>query len=153
MQRAKLKRPRTFDEFCEQFTDKKIPHVKIGRRYFYDPLGHYEKYKNLDLFSVGIYLGEEKGEFFATTALVDLLSEDKKGAVVNNKAAWLYICGRDVLMSGVIKPTTDDITIVRDEEGNVLGFGKTMIKHDPRLRNALYIKNILDRGEYLHRER
>jgi ribosome biogenesis protein Nip4 len=152
--------PRTFKEFCQQFTSDELPHVvKIGKRYFYDPqeLLKMAEEKRWDAFGVGLYLGEERRDFQPTSALIDLLSQHSdKRVVVGSKAAWLFLCGRDILMDGVAEPGRfehDELVFVADLQGNILGYGKIVSRFDGKMRNKTYVKHILDKGEYLRRER
>lgn len=151
---------RTFAEFCNMFTPHPLPDVvKIGKRYFYDPQGLLKlaEERKWEAFSVGMYLGEEKGDFRPTSALIDLLAaRNDKRVVVGSKAAWLYLCGRDVLMEGVLEPGTyhsNELVFVADHNGNVLGYGKVFGTFNASWRNKIYVKHILDKGEYLRRER
>jgi ribosome biogenesis protein Nip4 len=151
---------RTFAEFCKQFTSEDIPDVvKIGKRYFYDPL-HLLKVTQehkWDAFSVGLYLGEEKKEFQATSALIDLLAQkNEKRVIVGSKAAWLFLCGRDILMDGVFEAgefAHNELAFVADHNGNVLGYGTVVAPYNTKMKNKTYVKHRLDKGEYLHRER
>lgn len=155
-----MQRPKTFQEFCRQFTNDELPDVvKIGRRYFYDPKGLLKiaTEKRWDIFSVGLYLGEERGDFKPTSALIDLLAARNENRVlVGSKAAWLYLCGRDILMDGVLEPglyKQNDLVFVADHQGNVLGYGRIYTMYNNKWRNKIYVKHILDKGEYLRRER
>ena len=142
--------------FCQQFNTD-IPHVQIGKRYFHDPHNLLEIAKDWKPFSVGIYLGEERGTFRPSPALLGMIAEHvTERVVLDEKSAWLFICGRDVLMQGVV--TTDeynagDLAIVSDEDGNVLGYGKIKTAYDKVKKSKAYVKNLLDIGEYLRRER
>jgi ribosome biogenesis protein Nip4 len=152
--------PKTFEEFCQLFTEERLPHVvKIGRRYFADPdnlLAYTEEHK-MDPFSVGLYLGEERATFQPTSALIDMLAKHTdRRVVVSAKAAWLFLCGRDVLMDGAIRPgehPNGAYVIVTDSGERVLGFGRVLGRFDPRMHNKIYVKHLLDKGEYLRRER
>jgi len=146
-----------FQQFCRQFTSKELEHVvKIGKRYFYDPKGLLDA-QHWEVFSVGLFLGEEKREFQPTSALIDLLAQhNQKRVVVGSKAAWLFLCARDILMDGVLEPGLFDhqeLAIVADHEGNVLGYGKVVAPFNSKMRNKTYVKHILDKGEYLRREK
>jgi ribosome biogenesis protein Nip4 len=151
---------RTFSDFIIQFGVDELPDVvKIGRRYFYDPKGLLKlaEEKRWEAFSVGLYLGEEKGQFYPTSALVDLLAaRSDKRVVVGSKAAWLFLCGRDILMEGVLEPGVhkkDELVFVADHNENIIGYGRIFTMHNASWRNKIYVKHILDKGEYLRRER
>lgn len=148
---------RTFEEFCSRFARTPLQHVtKIKRGYFWDPEGLHKEAEPWDPFAVGIYLGEERGSFRPTPALLDLLAPHaERNVVVNEKAAWLFLCGRDVLMHGVVEGAFEkgEFVIVRDEESNVLGCGILSSRFDRKHKSRQYIKHLLDRGDYLRRER
>lgn len=140
-------------EFCARFQAPEIPHVRIGKRFFHDPLGL--RREGWDTFSVGLFLGEDRQRFRPTSALIELIAPHVvRRIVVNEKTAWLFLCGKDVLGEGILETDDydkDELAIVADAEGNVLGYGKIV---SPRARNDndLVVKNILDKGEYLRRE-
>ncbi|MDD9954172.1 MAG: hypothetical protein OXR66_07615 [Candidatus Woesearchaeota archaeon] len=139
-----------FHEFCAQFGA--LEHVvQIGKRYFYDPAGLHRD--DWDIFSVGMYLGEEKKTFKPSSALITLLATEKK-VVLNEKATWLFLCGRDVFMGGVVAGEfpKNELVFVVDERENVLGYGK-IAKAFSKKKSHIYIQNLLDKGEYLRRER
>jgi ribosome biogenesis protein Nip4 len=153
-------KPATFDQFCRQFTDKPLPHVvKIGKRYFFDPkdLLKVAQEHKWDVFSVGLYLGEERKEFTPTSAFIDLLAaRNDQRVAVGNKAAWLFVCGRDILMDGVLEAgdlRVNDLAFVVDHKHNLLGYGRIVAPYHPKMRNKTYLKHVLDKGEYLRRER
>lgn len=150
----------TFEEFCRLFTQEPLPHViRIGKRYFYDPLDLHKLVaeKGWEPFSVGIYLGEDKGGFKPSSGLVELLAKrTEEKVLVGDKAAWLFLCGKDVLMEGVLEPGVFEATyrvIVADKDGNTLGFGKIASPFNAQRKHGAYVKRILDKGEYLRRER
>ncbi len=98
---------------------------------------------------VGIYLGKAGERFKPGFFLLELLKAQGqvKKAVVNQKAAWLFLCGRDILKESIIRKDMlepkDDV-LVLDPQGNVLGYGFYMSER---------IRNVLDRGDFLRRER
>lgn len=148
----------TFDEFCRLFTPEPLPHVvRIGKRYFYDPHGLHAKALGWDAFSVGIYLGEERGDFKPSSGLIELLAGRTEAKVlVGDKAAWLFLCGKDILMEGVLEPGQFEATyrvIVADKDGQALGYGKVASPYNPKRKHGAYVKHLLDKGEYLRRER
>ncbi len=75
-------------------------------------------------------LGKVKnGVFFPSFNLLDmLLPVAANKVVVDRKAAWLFICGRDIFGSGVVKvmgsKRKGDATLVLNEFGECLGFGR-----------------------------
>lgn len=154
-----IPRPKTLNEYVALFTKETIPHVKIGRRCFYDPhnLLQYARNNKMDPYSVGLFLGEERDVFQPTSALINLIAErsDKK-VKVNDKAAWLYLCNRDVLMTSVLDPNEQEPNtnvIVMDTKEQVIGAGLIVTDFDSKMKNKVFIKHRIDKGEYLRREK
>ncbi len=78
--------------------------------------------------------------------------------IVDKKTAWLFICGRDVFKQGILKlmgtKRKGDYTLVLNEHKECLGFGKILHDiHKEREANKVVVKNILDIGDFLRRER
>lgn len=113
-----------------------------------------------DFFYAGIYLGKAKDRlFFPSFPLLGMIAE-KEGVnktVVNEKAEWLFVCGRDLFKQGIVKMGVSarrgTYTLVLNERGECLGFGKIVSKiaqiEDKR---AVIVKNISDIGDFLRRE-
>jgi len=113
-----------------------------------------------DFFYVGLFLGKVKeGKFFPSFTLLSMLA--KQGAnlvVLDRKAAWLYICGRDLLASSIMrvqgsgKKNTN--TLVMNEFGECLGFGRIVSNLRSRAPpDGLAVRNVSDIGDFLRRER
>jgi ribosome biogenesis protein Nip4 len=110
-----------------------------------------------NFYYAGLYLGKEKDRvFFPSFNLLNMLARVAANkVVVNRKAAWLFICGRDVFGTGIVKvmgsKSNGDATLVLNEFGECLGFGKiTGDLSGPRKKVA--VKNVLDIGDFLRRE-
>jgi len=112
-----------------------------------------------DFYYVGTYLGKvKKGKFFPSFNLLVILARgDANKVVVDKKAAWLFICGRDIFRRGMLTARGSrkkgDHTLVMNEFGECLGFGK--IVHglsEETKKNEVAVKNILDVGDFLRRE-
>jgi ribosome biogenesis protein Nip4 len=158
-----------FTDFLAEFslTEDNIGHTtRIGRRCFLTLPEHDEliaKHRK-ELFGCGVFLGEEKERFEPSAALLELIaaktSEHK--TVVDEKAAWLYLCDRDILDKGVVQmgsPTKSGYLLVQDERDENLGYGfvpgatrKQSGKAKFRNKNVA-VRNLLDRGFFLRRER
>jgi ribosome biogenesis protein Nip4 len=110
-----------------------------------------------DFFYAGLYLGKVKnGLFFPSFNLLDMLLEVATNRVVlGRKAAWLFICGRDVLREGILKSIGSkqrgEAVLVLNEFGECLGFGRLV--GGPVGRGSLGVKHVLDVGDFLRRER
>jgi ribosome biogenesis protein Nip4 len=110
-----------------------------------------------NFYYAGLYLGKVKNSvFFPSFNLLNLLLDVAANkVVVDRKAAWLFICGRDVFASGVIKvmgsKRKGENTLVLNEFGECLGFGK--ITGNFSATKEVSVKNVLDAGDFLRRER
>jgi ribosome biogenesis protein Nip4 len=109
-------------------------------------------------FYAGTYLGKTKGgRFFPSFGLLSLMARSRaKRIVVDRRTEWLFICGRDVFKKGIIKTTgverKGDHALVLNEHGECLGFGRVLQNPDED-RGEVFVKNILDIGDFLRRER
>jgi|GEM_PF-207843 len=150
----------TLHDFCGEFgvDEKEFGTVlELGRRFYLvnddQPLlATIERLKK-NLFSAGVYLGEEKQRFEPSAALLELISRrtTEHKAIVDEKAAWLFLCDRDILDKGVVKmaePTKAGFLLVQNEQDENLGFGLLSKK-----RGNMAVRNVLDRGNFLRRER
>ena len=106
----------------------------------------------------GLYLGKIKGGIFHPSfPLLSMIAEQAKNkVVVDDKAAWLFICGRDIFKEGLVKvygsKNRGAYTLVFNRRGECLGFGK-IIKNLDKAKSGVVIKNVLDVGDFLRRER
>ncbi len=110
-------------------------------------------------FYVGAYLGAVKGaSFFPSFLLLAMLAESKANKlVIDKKTAWLFICGRDIFQQGILKENNlkkGDYTLIMNEHNECLGFGKIMhnLRGVPDAKKVA-VKNILDIGDFLRREK
>jgi ribosome biogenesis protein Nip4 len=158
-----------FTDFLSEFNlaEQDIGHItRAGRRCFltlpeHDALIATHK---RELFGCGVFLGEEKERFEPSAALLELIAAKTREhkTVVDEKAAWLYLCDRDILDKGVVQmgaPTKSGYLLVQDERDENLGYGfapgaarKQSGKARSRDKNVA-VKNLLDRGFFLRRER
>jgi ribosome biogenesis protein Nip4 len=130
--------------------------VKKGGRYFLLNETLHRLIRK-DFYYAGTYLGKVKnGKFFPSFNLLAILAKGKANKiVVDGKAAWLFICGRDVFRRGIVtvhgSRRKGDYTLVLNEFGECLGFGK--ITHSLDAEGAqVVVKNISDIGDFLRRE-
>ncbi|MBW2964275.1 hypothetical protein KY363_02340 [Candidatus Woesearchaeota archaeon] len=103
--------------------------------------------------SAGLFLGTEKSKKFTPSlALLDLLGKaSHRWVAVDDKAEWLFLCGRDVFASSVLKANvTSGVVLVANSRGEILGYGK--ITGTPGKKDSVFVKNLLDRGDFLRRE-
>ncbi|MFP4118656.1 MAG: hypothetical protein ACLFTH_01220 [Candidatus Woesearchaeota archaeon] len=99
----------------------------------------------------GLFLGREKdGIFRAGTALLERIAPiTNRKVVLNSKASWLFVCGRDVFEKNILPQSTDatGLVLVLDEDEEVLGLAKADKK-----KGMLTYTNITDIGQRLRRE-
>ena len=96
------------------------------------------------------------GVFFPSFNLLNMLVDVAANKiVVDQKAAWLFICGRDVFRTGIVKVMGSkhkgDATLVLNEFGECLGFG-TIMDNLNESDSKVAVKNVLDIGDFLRRE-
>ncbi len=137
------------ENFVALFTDEHITYVERTNRFFFVPddvLSHEEK-NGLKTLSIGLPLGEIKNtEFHPSLPLLSWIAEHSTHKVfITDKATWLFLCGRDVPKDAIIKTYVEyGLVLVQNKENENLGYGKITPKG---------IRNLLDRGDYLRRER
>ena len=121
-----------------------------------------EKLKSViqkDFFYAGVYLGKAKdGRFFPSFNLLAMMAEcGANSVVVNKKAAWLFICGRDIFARGITSVhgscRKGDFTLVLNGFGECLGFGRIARDLDSEAKkNEVAVRNVSDVGDFLRRE-
>ncbi|MFC1742096.1 hypothetical protein ACFL3V_06175 [Nanoarchaeota archaeon] len=148
------------EAFISKFTEQRLLHVeKIGRNYYQvlpplkSVMEKVSKNLNREPHYAGIFLGEEKGKKFTPSlALLDLIGHaSHRWVKVDDKAEWLFLCGRDVFGKSVVKANvhSGEVLVVSQKE-EVLGYGKITGSLDKS--EKVYVTNILDKGDYLRRE-
>ncbi len=92
--------------------------------------------------SVGLFLGTTKHPFTPSIPLLRIITpHTEKKITLNEKSAWLFVCGRDAFSDNILKgDTNSSLVIVLDENGETLGLAKK--KPD------MY-KNIVHAGQFL----
>jgi ribosome biogenesis protein Nip4 len=139
--------------------DERLIVKKVNRHFLLN-----EKLRSLitdDFFYAGTYLGKTKGSvFFPSFSLLSMISEkkDSNKVVVDDKAEWLFICGRDVFQRGIIKVMgtgkKGELTLVLNQREECLGFGKIIRDLSlERSKQNVAIENVSDIGDFLRRER
>jgi ribosome biogenesis protein Nip4 len=103
-----------------------------------------------DIYSLGLFLGEEKTGFNPSPALMDLISKfpdaQSKKIFVNKKAEWMFLCGRNVLSDSFARNPnnlSEGLVFVQNERDENLGYGLF------KMEDTMIIKHILDKGRYL----
>jgi ribosome biogenesis protein Nip4 len=150
----------SIEQFTRQFTDWTIPDtLKIGRCYYQAEPGlrelvsGIEKRTGIQPNSAGLFLGEEVSrKFRPSIALLDMVgAKTDRWVIVDDKAEWLFLCGRDVFFGAVVRSNVrSGVAIVLNSKKEVLGYG--LVSEKAKKNEDIMIKNILDRGDYLRRE-
>jgi len=116
-------------------------------------------YIQKDFYYAGTYLGKAKrGKFFPSFNLLTILAKgDANKIVVDKKAAWLFICGRDIFRREILtvrgSRRKGDHTLVMNEFGECLGFGKIGCRLDGAAKKMeVAVENVSDVGDFLRRE-
>jgi ribosome biogenesis protein Nip4 len=168
------------NEFIKKFTDKQVPDIVRIRNQYFQLSPELEKEMNVisksfnkTAYSAGIFLGEEKGKrFFPSIALIDILAEFCKNYItVDEKAEWLFLCGRDILSNSVIdssfanntsfnnnsfnngvdlRQSKSRLAIVLNKRKEVLGYG--LLGGKKGRKSSCFLENLLDRGAFLRKE-
>jgi ribosome biogenesis protein Nip4 len=109
-------------------------------------------------FYAGTYLGKIKDRrFFPSLSLLAMLAEKEANKIiVDTKTEWLFICGRDIFKRGIMKTMGSRkkgaFVLILNQYGECLGFGK-IIRDLNKETSGVAVKNVLDIGDFLRRER
>jgi ribosome biogenesis protein Nip4 len=109
-------------------------------------------------FVAGLYMGKAKeGKFFPSFNLLNMIAaEGGNRVVVDAKAAWLFICGRDLFAKGIIKTygstQKGKAALVLNEAGECLGFGM-FVGGFGGAEGEVAVRNVVDVGDFLRREK
>lgn len=99
------------------------------------------------VFSAGAFMGEKKkGRFYPSLLFIEKLAKisDKK-VFLGKKAEWLFLCGRDVFIRSIEKKNTSTgYVFIQNLKDENLGIGRFREK---------VLENMIDRGDYLRREK
>ncbi len=106
----------------------------------------------------GMYLGQINGGIFVPSFnLLSIIAKESANKItVDSKTEWLYVCGRDVFKQGIRhvfgSRKRGDYTLVTNERDECLGYGK-FTNDLGRIRSGVAVKNLLDIGDFLRREK
>ncbi len=151
------------ERFVKQFNsslrfDEKLL-VKTKNRYFL-VTDDMRRFVRKDFYYAGTYLGKVKGgAFFPSFLLLAMMAKEKANKVtVDDKAAWLFICGRDIFKRGILKVEGSkmkrDCTLVLNQRNECLGFGRIAVRMDEAEGGRkVVVRNISDLGDFLRREK
>jgi len=111
-----------------------------------------------DFLYAGAYLGETRGgRFMPSFMLLAMIAETARNKTyVDGKTAWLFICGRDIFRRGITKMTgatgRNNCTLVMNKFDECLGFGCVLADLNGKA-GTVAVKNVVDIGDFLRRER
>lgn len=111
-----------------------------------------------DFFYAGLYLGKiKKKRFFPSFILLKMIAQKKANRIiVDEKSAWLFVCGRDIFRRGIIEAEGSKrkgaYTLILNQHDECLGFGK-ILRDLGEAKTGVAVKNISDIGDFLRRER
>jgi ribosome biogenesis protein Nip4 len=146
--------------FVRSFSDIEITDVvQIGKDVFQIPPAldatrkSIDKRINREASYAGLLLGSMRGKrFVPAPALLDLIApHTQRWITVDEKAEWLFLCGRDVFGCSILKANVDGgIALVLNRHKEVLGYGSVVTRDKGR--KDVFVKNLLDKGDFLRRE-
>jgi ribosome biogenesis protein Nip4 len=113
-----------------------------------------------NFFYAGLFLGKVKGDkFFPSFNLLSILAkQDANRIVIDQKASWLFICGRNIFKKSILQiygPIHKNChVLVLNEFGECLGFGRVLGGLEQQTdKDIVAVDNVLDVGDFLRRER
>jgi len=116
----------------------------------------------IDHVVAGIKVGEvgSRRFRFSLEGTFYLIKKNKKKVFVNDRGEMLFLYGRDIFAESVVDVTEDvrenDIVFVCNRRGDILGIGKARFDAE-RIKcvakDRIVVENLLDRGEYLRKEK
>jgi ribosome biogenesis protein Nip4 len=140
-------------------------HFSLNADFTVDKAGRYFllnetllKVARKDFYYAGTYLGKVKnGKFFPSFNLLSMLAKGEANKIiVEKKTAWLFICGRDIFRKGILamhgSRKKGSHTLVLNEFGECLGFGKIIGGLDETVKTEVAVRNVADVGDFLRRE-
>jgi ribosome biogenesis protein Nip4 len=153
---------KAINDFVAQF-NASIPldesHIVRNQNRYYRLSKKLKQQAPKGFFYAGAYLGAVKGaSFFPSFLLLAMIAETKANKiVVDKRTAWLFICGRDIFKKGILQADNlkkGSITLIMNEHNECLGFGKILLNLRAEIDlNKTAVKNILDIGDFLRREK
>jgi len=135
--------------------------VESHHRYFLLKPG-LKELASRNFISVGLYLGRtRRGKLSPSFNLLRMIAREKSNKTfVDERTAWLFICGRDIFARGIMKirgrTRRGDYTLICNHRDECLGFGEMLYDDEAQIRSAMnkpVISNILDIGDFLRREK
>lgn len=126
--------------------------AKIGNNYYllHDALKNATQSIDEICLAKGALLAQKKGkQLFFTPELLELLAtQTTKKIILNKKASWLFICGRDVFEENILhafSPAKKTVIVCNQQE-EVLGLARKQ-----QQKGTVLYKNLFDIGSFLRR--
>lgn len=113
---------------------------------------------NNDPVSAGIKVCDMKKHLHPSLGILQLLVDNNasKTVMINDHAEQLFLYGRDIFGSSIIKHTNDfyanDEVMVTNKHNEALGLGRARYNADNIIQDKVTITNIQDLGIYLREE-
>lgn len=152
-------------KIIEEFADKFGSNISFGNEYIINKDKwlflidkKFQKYPK-SFFYAGLCLGKIKnGKIIPSLVFLSILSRNKANKVfLNNRASWQFICGKDICFNGILSYKgaiiKGDLSLVLNSYNDCLGYGKVVSNIDLKEKNQIFLKNLLDIGDYLRREK
>ncbi len=138
---------------------KKEDVIKNDNRYFLTTPNVRGLLRNNFTFA-GRYLGKlENGSLHPGFPLLKIIAEKENTnrVIIDERTEWLFICGRDIFLQGLVKVSGSakkgTCALVLNRYGECLGYGLISCdiagEKNPR---KVVVKNTLDIGDFLRRE-
>ncbi|RLG88907.1 MAG: hypothetical protein DRO15_01805 [Thermoprotei archaeon] len=111
-------------------------------------------------YSLGLFIGWKRNEKFIPTPwlfsyVYGCLGKIKAAIQINEKASYLYLYGRDIFASSIMKiyePIKEgNYVAVLDYEGEIIGVGLLLKSPLKAEGNEVVVKNVFDMGWFLRR--
>ena len=131
--------------------------VKRGNRYYLLNEG-LKGFTDEGFLYAGTYLGETKGgRFMPSFMFLAMIAETARNKTcIDRKTAWLFICGRDIFRRGIVRTSgatgKSNCTLIINRHDECLGFGCFIANFNEKA-DAVAVKNVMDIGDFLRRER
>ncbi len=110
--------------------------------------------------AAGVKIGEVGRRFrFSLEGSFWLVKKPRKIVVVNEKGEMLFLYGRDIFASSVVKAAgfgENEVVFVYNTMGDIIGIGRSRFSAE-MLREVsqdrVFVENLVDRGEYIRHSR
>lgn len=144
------------EDFIRKFTKQSVDLLELDKKFFFVPDILKEIRIETKPASIGLFLGEmKKGKFSPSLALLDIMAKtSNEKIVVKDIGEMDFLYGKD-LRKRHIKNIAGEkkvgfLKLIVNDKNECLGYGK-IVKELNSV--GVVVKNILDKGDYLRREK